>query len=57
MTALSKGWYCVIRCIRECACLFNYSQTVMLMLGVNNAGMWAVEAEHLKVSCFVCGIK
>lgn len=35
-------------------CLFNYSQTVTLMLGANNAGMWAVEAEHLKVSCFVC---
>ncbi len=44
----------MIRCIRECVCLFNSSQTVTLVLCVNNAGMRAAEAEHVKVSCFVC---
>lgn len=33
-------------------CLFNSSQTVTLVLGVNTAGMRAAQAEHVKISCF-----
>lgn len=40
--------------VHVCVCLFNSSQTVTLVLGVNDTGLREAHAEHVKVSCCMC---